>query len=120
MVMQVAYCENTFKVDFFKFLNHQSFEEVQFGVPNSWTTKMASETIADDPHTSLCVCQMCRSAKSKALHVVEQHNERHESKVDALRYKVCLTMHDQRPEVKIHNLSENVTNAFNGMKNCTV
>lgn len=60
-------------------------------------------------HSLCCAHVKCIDLKT-ALDAVDQHNERHELEIDGRKIKVRLVMDDGGVEIKIHDLSENVSN----------
>lgn len=106
----VAFRENTFKIDLKVFEKRPSFEDVHKFIFRTIGLRPQEVQRLQMNHAQHCVHVKCRDFHT-ALSAVEQHNNRHELEVSGKRYKVQLLMADERVEVKVHDLSENVTDA---------
>lgn len=60
-------------------------------------------------HVHNCAYVKCIDLQTAEM-VVNQHNEKHHITVDGVKYKVRLSLDDESTLVKVHDLSENVTN----------
>lgn len=108
--MVVALRQNTFKVDFRDFEKRPSYEDVHKFVFGTIGLRPNQVQRLQMNHIQCCVHVKCNDLET-ALRVVEQHNGCHELEVDGKQYKVRLAMNDDRIEVKVHDLSENVSNS---------
>lgn len=101
--------ENTFKVDLSNFLKRPSFEEMHAFVYETIGLRLDQVLRLQMNHVQNCVHVKCIDLQT-AQAAVEQHNEKHELVVNGKSVKVRLTMDDGGVEVKLHDLSENVSN----------
>lgn len=108
--MVVTLRQNTFKIDLRNFEKRPSFEDVHDFIFRSLALRPTQVQRLQMNHVQCCVHVKCNDLET-ALKVVEQHNDRHELEVAGKRYKVRLSMDDDRIEIKVHDLSENVSNA---------
>lgn len=101
--------QNTFKVSFENFQTRPSFEDIHCFIHGTLGLSLNQIKRLQMHHVQNCAYVKCSDQKT-AEKVVEQHNEKHSIEVGGVKYKVRLCLDDECIEVKIHDLSENVTN----------
>lgn len=102
--------ENTFKVDLNNFPKRPTFEEIHTFVCETIGLRLDQVIRLQMNHVQNCAQVKCVDLQT-AQEAVERHNEKHELVVNGKTVKVRLAMDDGGVEVKIHDLSENVSNA---------
>lgn len=102
--------ENTFKVDLNNFSKRPTFEEIHTFVYETIGLRLDQVLRLQMDHAQNCAHVKCIDLQT-AQAAVEQHNEKHELVVNGKNVRVRLAMDDGGVEVKVHDLSENVSNA---------
>ncbi|KAL9698870.1 hypothetical protein quinque_002311 [Culex quinquefasciatus] len=105
---QVRTRENTFKVDLSNFPKRPSIEELQKFVLVNLGLAVGQVKRFQVNHAQNCAHVKCVDLKT-AQDAVAKHDGKHEMDVNKTKVKVRLVMEDGGVEVKIHDLSENVT-----------
>lgn len=100
--------ENTFRVDFSNLPKRMSYEETHNFVHNTLGLSLDAVVRLQVNHALNCAQVKCRDLKT-AQETVIKHNAKHDVEINSTKYKVKLIMDDGGIEVKIHDLSENVT-----------
>lgn len=100
--------ENTFRVDFSNLPKRMSYEETHHFVHNILGLGLDAVLRLQVNHALNCAQVKCRDLKT-AQETVILHNGKHDVEMNNEKYKVKLSMDDGGIEVKIHDLSENVT-----------
>lgn len=100
--------ENTFRVDFSNLPKRMSYEETHNFVHNTLGLSLDTVVRLQVNHALNCAQVKCSDLKT-AQDTVIRHNGKHEFEINNTKYKVKLNMDDGGIEVKIHDLSENVT-----------
>ncbi|KAL9701611.1 hypothetical protein quinque_005052 [Culex quinquefasciatus] len=106
---QVRSRENTFKVDLSNFPKRPSIEELQKFVLVKLGLAVGQVKRFQVNHAQNCVHVKCSELKV-AQDTVAMHNGKHVMEINKTKVTVRLVMEDGGVEVKIHDLSENVTN----------
>lgn len=106
---QVKSRENTFKIDLSNFPKRPSFEDLHKFVHFKLGLQLEQIKRLQMSHAQNCAYVKCSELKI-AQDIVAMHNEKHEVEVNDTKIKIRLIMEDGGIEVKIHDLSENVTN----------
>lgn len=105
----VGFRVNTFKVDFKTFKTRPSFTDIHafingvLGLRNDQLKRLQMH------HIHNCAYVKCVDRQTAEM-IVEQHDMKHSIEVDGVQYKVRLSMDDECTEVKVYDLSENITN----------
>lgn len=105
---QVRTRENTFKVDLSNFPKRPSIEELQKFVLVNLGLAVGQVKRFQVNHAQNCAHVKCVDLKT-AQDTVAKHDGKHEIEVNKTKVKVRLVMEDGGVEVKIHDLSENVS-----------
>lgn len=105
---QVQTRENTFKVLLSNFPKRPTFEELHTFVHVNLALRPEQVKRLQINHAQNCAHVKCSELKI-AQDIVAKHNEKHELVINKTKVKVRLAMEDGGVEVKIHDLSENVT-----------
>lgn len=100
--------ENTFKVLLSTFPKRPTFEELHIFVYQTLGLRLDQVVRLQMNHAQNCVHVKCIDLKT-AQDTVINHDGQHELEVNKKKYKVRLQMDDGGVEIKIHDLSENVT-----------
>lgn len=101
--------ENTFLVDFGNFPKKPTSEEVHtfvgrhLGVTREQLVQIQLHHIDDCVYVKLTNLALAQK-------IVSDHDNKHDYEVKGVKYKIRLRMADGGTEVKLHDLSENVTN----------
>ncbi|KAL9698991.1 hypothetical protein quinque_002432 [Culex quinquefasciatus] len=106
---QVRSRENTFKVDLSNFPKRPSIEELQKFVLVKLGLAVGQVKRFQVNHAQNCVHVKCSELKV-AQDTVAMHNGKHVMEINKTKVTVRLVMEDGGVEVKIHDLSENVSN----------
>ena len=106
---QVRSRENTFKVDLSNFPKRPSIEELQKFVLVNLGLAVGQVKRFQVNHAQNCVHVKCSELKV-AQDAVAMHDGKHVMEINKTKVTVRLVMEDGGVEVKIHDLSENVTN----------
>lgn len=101
--------ENTFRVDFSNLPKRMTYEEIHAFVYHNLGLGIDAVKRLQVNHALNCAQVKCSDLRI-AQETVMQHNGKHEVEMNKHKYKVKLCMDDGGVEVKIHDLSENVTN----------
>lgn len=101
--------ENTFRVDFSNLPKRMTYEEIHAFVYHNLGLGIDSVKRLQVNHALNCAQVKCSDLRI-AQETVMQHNGKHEVEMNKHKYKVKLSMDDGGVEVKIHDLSENVSN----------
>lgn len=101
--------ENTFRIDYANVPKKPSSEEVHRFVGATLGLKR-DEVMRLQYSRNLGVAFVKATCLEVAQKVVEEHDNRHELTVDGKPFKIRLVMEDGAVEVKLFNLSEDVTN----------
>lgn len=97
---------NTIKVDFSDFKSRPSFADIHSFINDVLGLRLDQ---LKGLHVHNCAYVKCIDLQTAEM-VVNQHNEKHHITVDGVKYKVRLSLDDESTLVKVHDLSENVTN----------
>lgn len=100
---------NTFKVDFNNFKTRPSFADIHSFVNGTLGLRPDQLVRLQMHHVHNCAYIKCIDQQTAEM-VVNLHNEKHHIVVDGVQNKVHLSMDDGCILVKVHDLSENVTN----------
>lgn len=101
--------ENTFKVDLANFPRRPSFEQIH-GFVNQTLGLLPSQVKRLQINHSLKCAHVKCADLAMAEKIVREHNGRHELEVEGCKYPVRLTIDRGCTEVKVHDLSECVSN----------
>lgn len=101
--------ENTFRVDFSNLPKRMTYEEIHAFVYHNLGLGIDAVKRLQVNHALNCAQVKCSDLRI-AQETVMQHNGKHEVEMNKHKYKVKLMMDDGGVEVKIHDLSENVSN----------
>lgn len=106
---QVRSRENTFKIDLSSFPKRPSFEDLHKFVHLQLGLQLEQIKRLQMSHAQNCAFVKCSDLKI-AQDIVATHNEKHEIEVNNTKIKIRLVMEDGGVEVKVHDLSENISN----------
>ena len=101
--------ENTFRIDYAHMPRKPSYEELHEFV-NSELKLKKEDVVRIQPSRSLHCAFVKVSELSLAQKVVEEHDNKHETEIDGKTYKLRITLEDGAVDVKLFDLSEDVTN----------
>ena len=100
--------ENTFRIDYAHVPRKPSYEELHEFV-NSVLELQREQVIRIQPSRSLQCAFVKVSELSLAQNIVEKHDNKHDTEVDGKTYKIRIRMEDGAVDVKLFDLSEDVT-----------
>lgn len=100
--------ENTFRIDYAHIPRKPSYEELHDFV--STELKLEKEQVVRiQPSRSLHCAFVKVSELAIAQKIVQEHDNRHETEIDGKIYKIRITLEDGAVDVKLFDLSEDVT-----------
>lgn len=107
--MAIGPRENTFKVDLSDFPKRPTYEVIHNFIHQTIGLQHQQVQRLQINHAQKCVHVKCKDLLT-AEAVVKKHNGKHELDVDGCKFAVRLTLDGGYTEVKVHDLSESVTN----------
>lgn len=101
--------ENTFKVDLSNLPRRPSYEEIHNFINQTLGIAPSQVKRLQVNHSLKCVHVKCVELAT-AENVVKKHDGRHDLEVEGCKYRIRLAIDKGYTEVKVHDLSESITN----------
>lgn len=100
--------ENTFRIDYANIPRKPSYEDLHDFVNVELGLKK-EEVLRIQPSRTLQCAFVKVTELALAQKIVEEHDDRHETEIDGKTYKVRIRLEDGAVEVRVHDLSEDVS-----------